>query len=86
MYFEGLLEYKDEIKQRTRAQRVDEKMGPFVEFKCLFQCIMFRSVKYIFLHAKDNNFKPVKGAFTTIFCHAYQTLAIKGIGVGGLGD
>ena len=86
MDFEGLLEYKDEIKQRTRAQRVDEKMGPFVEFSCLFPCIMFRSVKYIFLHTKYNTFKPVKGAFTTNVRYAYQTLAINGMGVGSLGE
>ena len=33
--FEGILECKDEINQRTRAQRVDEKMVPFVELSCL---------------------------------------------------
>ena len=33
--FEGILECKDEINQRTRTQRVDEKMIPFVELSCL---------------------------------------------------
>ena len=33
--FEGILECKDEINQRTRAQRVDEKMIPIVELSCL---------------------------------------------------
>ena len=33
--FEGILECKDEINQRTIAQRVDEKMIPIVELSCL---------------------------------------------------
>ena len=33
--FEGILECKDEINQRTRAQRVDEKMILIVELSCL---------------------------------------------------
>ena len=33
--FEVLLEWWDEINQRTRAQRVDGKMGPSVKLSCL---------------------------------------------------
>ena len=60
--FEGLLECKDKINQGTSAQRVDDKMGPFVELSCLFpEFWLLKCQKWrFFIFPADDSKKIVK--------------------------
>ena len=62
LYFEGLLECKDEINQWTRAQRVDEEMGPFVEVSSLLPELgLLKCQKWcLYVFSADNSKKLVK--------------------------
>ena len=60
--FEGLLLCKVEINQQTRAQSVDEKVGPFVELPCLLpELLLIKCQKWLFyLFSDDDSKKLVK--------------------------